>query len=46
VISAPGVEQVLKLAEKHADDHRAAARRDADQIIAAARAEADRIKGD
>ena len=40
------VEQVLKLAEKQADEHRAAARREADQITAAARAEADRIKGD
>ncbi|GIF41531.1 hypothetical protein BC793_111108 [Actinoplanes xinjiangensis] len=37
------VEQILRLAEEQAEDHRAEARREADGIIAAAHAEARRI---
>jgi hypothetical protein len=37
------VEQILRIAEEQADDHRAEARREADAIIAAAHAEARRI---
>ncbi|BEL05094.1 hypothetical protein Q0Z83_032850 [Actinoplanes sichuanensis] len=37
------VEDILRLAEEQADDHRAEAKREADAIIAAAKAEAQRI---
>src|SRR5216117_2874013 len=37
------VEEILRLAEQQAEDHRAAARREADEIVAAARLEARRI---
>jgi hypothetical protein len=37
------VEQILRLAEEQADNHRAEARREAEAIIATARAQAQRI---
>jgi F0F1-type ATP synthase membrane subunit b/b' len=37
------VEQILGLAERQAEDHRAAARREAEEIVAAARQEAEQI---
>lgn len=37
------VEEILRLAEQQAEDHRAAARREADEIVAAARREAEEI---
>jgi len=37
------VEQILRLAEEQADDHRTEARREAERIVAAARREADAI---
>ena len=38
------VEQVLRLAEEQAEDHRSEARREAERIVAEARAEAARIR--
>jgi vacuolar-type H+-ATPase subunit H len=37
------VEQILRLAEQQAEDHRAEARREAERIVAAARQEAEEI---
>ncbi|SCF08091.1 DivIVA domain-containing protein [Micromonospora chokoriensis] len=40
---APRVEQILRLAEEQADDHRAEAKRESEELVAAARREAETI---